>query len=404
MSASVKASESSDTNVLDLFVILAVQGKMILLITGGAALVSLLVALLLPKVYTATVTIMPPQQDQSTTNALLGQLIGGGVSGGGGLASALGLKNPNELYVGILKSRTIADRLIDQFGLKVLYGEDNLVDTRRALEDNTTIIAGKDGLIKIEFEDKDPKRAAAVANAYVKELEALTANLAISDASRRRLYFQKQVDDALEALHKAETALKVVQEQTGLIKPDDQAKPIFEAVFTLRAQIAAKEIELAVMSSFATDKNPNYVRAQQELAGMRKQLAGLERDNKLGSGDILIPIGKVPAAGMEYVRKYRDVKYQEAVYELLAKQLEIARIDEGKSATIIQVVDKAVEPDRKSKPKRALIVALSTLIAGMLAALIALVRAIFARSMADPAIAAQWKMLREQISKPLIRS
>jgi uncharacterized protein involved in exopolysaccharide biosynthesis len=335
---------------------------------------------------------------------LLGQLIGGGVSGGGGLASALGLKNPNELYVGILKSRTIADRLIDQFGLKVLYGEDNLVDTRRALEDNTTIIAGKDGLIKIEFEDKDPKRAAAVANAYVKELEALTANLAISDASRRRLYFQKQVDDALEALHKAETALKVVQEQTGLIKPDDQAKPIFEAVFTLRAQIAAKEIELAVMSSFATDKNPNYVRAQQELAGMRKQLAGLERDNKLGSGDILIPIGKVPAAGMEYVRKYRDVKYQEAVYELLAKQLEIARIDEGKSATIIQVVDKAVEPDRKSKPKRALIVALSTLIAGMLAALIALVRAIFARSMADPAIAAQWKMLREQISKPLIRS
>jgi uncharacterized protein involved in exopolysaccharide biosynthesis len=374
------------------------------LITGGAALVSLLVALLLPKVYTATVTIMPPQQDQSTTNALLGQLIGGGVSGGGGLASALGLKNPNELYVGILKSRTIADRLIDQFGLKVLYGEDNLVDTRRALEDNTTIIAGKDGLIKIEFEDKDPKRAAAVANAYVKELEALTANLAISDASRRRLYFQKQVDDALEALHKAETALKVVQEQTGLIKPDDQAKPIFEAVFTLRAQIAAKEIELAVMSSFATDKNPNYVRAQQELAGMRKQLAGLERDNKLGSGDILIPIGKVPAAGMEYVRKYRDVKYQEAVYELLAKQLEIARIDEGKSATIIQVVDKAVEPDRKSKPKRALIVALSTLIAGMLAALIALVRAIFARSMADPAIAAQWKMLREQISKPLIRS
>ena len=367
----VSTSADDEINLLDLAVVLAKQKKLIGATTLAAAIVSLLVAFLLPNIYTGTAVIMPPQKDQSSATALIGQLIGGGSAGGSGLATAIGLKNPNDLYVGILKSRTIADRLIERFKFQELYGEDTLVETREELAENTTITAGRDGLIKIEFEDKDPKRAADVANAYIEELERLTESLAISEASQRRLYFQKQVDQNREELAKADLELKAVQEKTGLIKPDEQAKAIFEAVATLRGRIVAKEIELSALRTFATERNPDYVRARQELSGMKAQLAGLERDNQLGSGDILVPTSKVPEAGLEFLKRYRDVKYYETVYDLLAKQLELAKIDEGKNATIIQMVDKATVPDKKSGPKRALIVAISTFLVVIAAMLFA---------------------------------
>jgi uncharacterized protein involved in exopolysaccharide biosynthesis len=389
--------EQGEINLLELLIVLAKHKKMIAATTLAAALISLLVALLLPKVYTGAATIMPPQKDQSSAVAVLGQLIGGGATAGGGIASALGLKNPNDLYVGILKSRTIADRLIDRFKLKELYDQETLVETREELADNTTITAGKDGLITVEFEDKDPKRAAGVANAYVEELELLTANLAISEASQRRLYFQKQVDQTRESLARADSALKDVQEQTGLIKPDDQAKPIFEAVATLRGQIAVKEVELAAMKTFATDRNPDYIRVQEQLRSMKKQLAGLETDNQLGRGDILVPTSKIPEAGLEYLRKFRDVKYYETVYELLARQLELAKVEEGKNAIIIQLVDKAIEPDKKSKPKRALIVILATLMAAVLAAFWALIKEAHEQARSDPSQTERMSRLREYL-------
>jgi tyrosine-protein kinase Etk/Wzc len=357
-----------DIALSDLVTILFKQRKIIGMATLAMACLSLVVAFSLPVKYTAIAIIMPPQQDQSTANAILGQIIGGS-SATGGVAAALGLKNPNDLYVGILKSRTIADAMIQRFKFMALYDEDTLIDTRKELESNTTITAGKDGLIKIEFEDEDPNRAAAVANAYIEELEKLTATLAISEASRRRLYYETQVGQARAALTRADAALQSVQERTGLIKPDDQARAIFEVVANLRARIAAKEVELAAMKTFATDQNAEYRRGVEELVGMQKQLSGLERDNRMRGGNILIPTRKVPEAGREYLKSYRDVKYYESVYELLAKQLELAKIDEGKNATIIQVVDKAVEPDKKSKPKRSLIVVLSTLLAFILSAL-----------------------------------
>jgi uncharacterized protein involved in exopolysaccharide biosynthesis len=369
-SMALDAVPAGELHLSDLALALSKHRKLILGLTLACALFSLAAALLLPKVYTGTAVLMPPQQDPSSATAVIGQLLGG-AAGGAGVAAALGLKNPNDLYVGILQSRTIADRLIERFGLQELYGEDSLVDTREKLADNTIIVASKDGLIRVEFEDKDPRRAAEVANAYVQELEALTGGLAMTDAARRRLYFQKQVDQARAALSKADRGLKAVQEKTGLIKPDEQAKPIFEAMATLRGQIAAKEISLAAMGSFATDQHPAYLRGQQELQGMKKQLAGFERDNKLGGGDILIPTSKVPEVGLQWLEQFREVKYYETVYEILAKQLEFAKVDEGKNAIVIQLVDRAAVPDKESRPRPLLIVVLGTVLGAIASAFLA---------------------------------
>jgi uncharacterized protein involved in exopolysaccharide biosynthesis len=273
-----------------------------------------------------------------------------------------------------------------------------MVETRNDLASNSGITAGKDGLITISVDDEDPKRAAAIANAYVEELDRLSQSLAVTEAAQRRLFFERQLKQAKDDLSKAEVALKVTQEKTGLIKLDDQGRAIIEAVATLRGQISAKEVELQAMRTFTTEKNPDYIRAQQQLSGLRTELGKLERAQISGVGDILLSTRQVPEAGLEYVRKYRDVKYQETIFELLAKQFEAAKIDEAKEAGIIQIVDPAIAPDRKSRPKRALIVIATTLLAAMVAVFWAFVREARARISRDPAGAARLAALHRHIA------
>ncbi len=351
--------------VLDSLIIIAKHKKLVAVITSAMTLMCLTIALLLPNVYTGIVKLMPPQQSQSSAAMLLGQLGGLGLLAGG----QLGIKNPNDLYVGMLNSRTVADALIERFKLQQLYDAGTMVETRKVLAENTAITAGKDGLITIEVDDNDPSRAAAMANAYAEQLDKLTQTLAVTEAAQRRLFFARQVKEAKDNLAAAEILLKTTQEQTGLIKLDDQGRAIIEAVATLRAQIAAKEIELRSMRTFATQGNPDYIRVQEQLVGLQTELSKLERRRSTTAGDVLVPTAKVPQAGLEYLRRFRDVKYHETVFELLAKQFEMAKIDEAKDAAIIQVVDRAVPPDRKSKPKRLLIVVLG-MIAGLFLALI----------------------------------
>jgi len=387
-------SEEVEFSLLELLIVLVKHKKLILGTIFTAAVLSAIVSLLLPNIYTGTARVLPPQQSQSNAAIMLGQLgTLAGMAGG-----SLGIKNPNDMYVGMVKSRTVADRIISRFDLKQLYGKDTMVDTRKTLASNTTVLAGKDGLITIDFEDKEATRAAAVANAYVEELDTLTQVLAVTEAAQRRLFFERQLQQARKDLAHAEVALKKTQEDTGLIKLDDQGRALIEAVAALRGQVSAKEVELRAMRTFTTEKNPDYVRTQQQLAGLRAELAKLERGHASSQGDNLLPTGKVPEAGLEYVRKYRDVKYQETIFELLARQFEAAKLDEAKEAAIIQVVDKAVVPDRKSKPKRALIVILVTLVASFGSLLWVLVIEARERASRDPVQAARLAALRRYAS------
>jgi capsule polysaccharide export protein KpsE/RkpR len=204
-----------------------------------------------------------------------------------------------------------------------------------------------------------------------------------------------QLAKAKEGLTKAEAAMRKVQQETGILKLDDQAKPIFDAMATIRGLIASKEVEIEGMKSFATEKNADLILARQVLAGMQKQLALLQKNDVVGNGDILVPTGRIPELGLEYLRRLRELTYYETLYQALAKQYETARIDAGKTATVIQSVDKAIVLDKKTKPVRSLIVIISAFVAGVLAVLAAFVMDKLEQFRQDPAGGEKMRLLRE---------
>lgn len=388
--------DDDEINLMGLLLVVAKHNRFIIKWTGIAALLAIVVSLIMPNIYTAETVIMPPREAPSTASMMFGQLSSlGGMSPGA--ATILGMKNPSDLYVTMLKSRSIADALITRFKLKALYDAKTMKDTRKELEYQSKITAAKDGFITIEYSNKDPQLAATITNAYVEELRNLSQNLALTEASRRRLFLEQQLTASKLALENAERSLKESQEKTGLISLDKQGDAMIGAVASLRAQVAAKQVELSAMRVFATAQNPDYRQGLEMIAGLKAQLAKLERENVGGNGDIMVPTAKIPELGLAYVRKLREVKYQESLYELLSKQLEMAKIDEVKSATIIQVVDIALPPEVKSKPKRALIVILATILAFFITMLLAFFKEANAKSSNNSESAQRLSLLRRYL-------
>lgn len=389
-----------EISLLDLIIVLAERRRTILAVTGVFAIGALVVSLLIPKSYTATVVLLPPQQSSSVGSMLASQLgsLGSMAALAGG---SLGLKNPNDMYVAMMKSRTVEDGMVQRFGLMQEYKQQYLSNARKAFESHTTVDGnGKDGLIRISVEDHSAKRAADLANGYVDEFRDLSQNLAITEASQRRLFFQQQLEQAKDNLANAEEALKATEQKTGLIQLDSQARALIESAASLRAQIAAKEVQIQGMRTYATGENAELIQAQQELDSMRTQLARLggSEDN---ADSLIVPKGKVPEAGLEYVRKLRDVKYYETIFDILARQFEIAKLDEAKEGALIQVVDPAIVPDRKSSPKRALIIIVATFAGLFLGVLLALFQAGWARLKDDPESSAKLALLKRILrSKP----
>jgi uncharacterized protein involved in exopolysaccharide biosynthesis len=337
-------------------VVFAGAWRFLLKVTAVFVLIAAIVSFVLPNRYTATTVILPPQQNMSSGAALMAQLGSANplISLAGG---SLGLKNPNDLQVAMLKSRTVEDAMLDRFQLMALYRDKRRSDARKDFEKATDIESGvKDGLIRVSVTDKDPQRAAAMANAYVDEYKKFSATVAVTEASQRRLFFEQQLAQAKDNLANAEEALKATEQKTGLIQLDGQARAVIESVAQLRAQVAAKEVQIRAMREFATDQNPDLQIAQEELSGLQAQVSRMGAGQDRASGDLLMPKGSVPEAGLDYVRKLRDVKYNETIFELLAKQYEAAKIDEARQGAVIQVVDRAIEPDKKSFPPRLLII------------------------------------------------
>ena len=362
-------SQSARTgDEISLLVLLSVLVKHKQLVLGLPFVVAVVVSgitLTMPNIYTGTTKILPPQQNQSGASALVSQL--------GGLAALAGAvtKSSTDIYVGMLKSRTVADNLIQKFGLMKVYDAEYPSMARKRLDRETVILAGKDGIVTIEVDDKDPKRAAELANAYVDELLKISQVLAVTEAAQRRLFFERQFAQAKENLANAEVLARQALQQGGLVKVDDQGRTLVEATARIRVLISIKEVQIGAMRAFATDLNPDLRLAQQELDSLRRELAKME-----GTGTAAKSAGNAAGSGqgMDSLRLLRDVKYREVIFEALARQYELAKIDEAKDSAVVQVMDKAVEPDRKSKPVRSVIVLLSALAAGIFAGFWAFVR------------------------------
>ena len=338
--------------------------RTVLIVTAIAAGV----AFLWPPKYRAEAVILTPQPQQPSLSAIA-QLSGlgqGGALSGLSLLSGFGFRNAADLYVGILESRTIADTLINKFHLKQVYDAKDYYATRKKLARNTEIKAGRDTLIRIQVEDRDPHRAADLTNAYVDALAEQNSRVAVTEASQRRQFFEAQLEKEKDVLSESEVALRNTQESTGLIAPGGQAEGIIRAVSQLHVQILAQEAKIDAMQAYVTEDNPRLKVAKSELSGLRSALSKLERGNHL-PGTPEVPTSQLPEAGLEYLRKYRDVRYHEALFEILSKQYEAARLDEAKSSALIQVIDRAVVPERRSWPPRTLLI-LSAAILALLAA------------------------------------
>ena len=387
-----EASSAKNVDFVDVLIILARHKKLIVGLPILAAVLSAAVSLILPSTYVASTKLLPPQQAQSSAAALLSQL--GGVAGA--MAGTAGLKNPSDIYVGMLKSRRIEDNLVNRFSLKAVYKADLQEKARQRLESNTVITAGKDGFINIEVEDSDKKRVAQLANAYVEELIHLSSGFAITEAAQRRSFYEHQLELAKNKLAEAEVDLKGAIDRHGVISVDSDSRAVVETIARLRAQISAKEIQLNSLGAFVTETNVEYIRAQQELTSLRTELSRLENGQP----------GKVSGSnsdsgnnrGLESVRLLREVKYRQMLYELLAKQYEVARLDEAKDPSSIQILDAATEPERRAKPKRAFIVIAATLASFLLSVIGAFLTE--ARLCASQEKQKKWNELRALLSRP----
>jgi capsule polysaccharide export protein KpsE/RkpR len=310
--------------------------------------------------FTAKVTIMPPQQGPSSA-ALISQL--GSLASLTGLGNGSGMRDPNDLYLAILQSDTIGDALIKRLDLLSVYHTKKLSEARRVLSANTKFLSQNGGLISITVKDGDPHRAAQIANAYVDELHAINSHLVIGEAGVRRLFFSQQLTLEKDRLTDAEIALKETEEATGAVSPSGQTGLAIGQVAQLQSQIISHEVQLDTMRNSATDQNPDVIRLNSELQSLREQLRQMESAKKgRNPGDILLTPRALPADQLEFLRKQRDVQYHTLIFDLIARQFEAARLDEAKASPVIQVLDPAEPPDRKSSPFRAL----WTLIGGIL--------------------------------------
>ncbi|MGA2535334.1 MAG: hypothetical protein ABSF53_04920, partial [Terracidiphilus sp.] len=288
--------------VFDLSLALARHKLRTLGLIAGAAIVAASCALLLPSIYESSTKILLPQQTPSIASMFGGSSLAGLTGGSHDLSAAL--KNPTDIYVSMLQSRTIADAIISRFHLMSVYKSRRQMDCRKTLGGNVVVSTEKGNVISITVDDRDARRSAEIANGFVAELTTLNQSLAVSEAARRRIFFEAQLGDEREALVVAEGNMLDTQRSSKLIAPESQTKATMEGIARLREEIAEREVQLRMAQTYATDRNANVQRLTAEVAGLRDQLTGFERQGE--APDDLLPTSKLPQAGLDYLRRARE--------------------------------------------------------------------------------------------------
>jgi capsule polysaccharide export protein KpsE/RkpR len=280
---------------------------------------------------------------------------------GGMAASLLGLKSPGEVFVSMMNSDTVRDRIIDRFNLMKLYGTKFIEDARKKMSKNAKIMAGKkDGILVIEVTSTAPKLAAEMANAFIDELEKLLQSLANQEAKGRLAFLEKERLQTSQNLTKAEEAMRHFSEKNSVLQIDTQTKGALEYIARLRAEIDSKEVSIQVLRQQATPFNYDVVRLETEIKGMKEKLRTAECQYDSNLTDVCLPTNKTPGLALEYIRLYREAKFQESLYQLYIKLVEIARMDMARDIAVIQVVDAAKPPEKRSNKRL-----IPSLLAGM---------------------------------------
>ncbi len=349
--------DEQEINLLELLQVIVKRKAIIIKLCSAAVILSVCYSLFLKNIYTASAKILPPQKDSGGgLSALLSQTGGlaGLAAGGIGGGSA-------DLFMGILKSRSVADAVIKRLDLQTEFRTKTIDDARKMLEGAVKFQAGKDGIITISADNKNPQKAALLANTFVDELARRSIQLNLSKAGTERMFLEKRLEVVKQDLKNAENDMRAFQEKYKTIKADSQATVAIEGIAKLKAEIITKEVQLATLRNSMTDESNDVKALLAAISRLKSQLGAMTGSG--GTDNIIPSTGNVPGIGIEYVRKLRELKIQEAIFEQISKQFEVAKINEAKDSSSLQVLDEAVPPVMKSKPKRSLIVILSTVTA-----------------------------------------
>jgi len=347
------AYEEDEIDLLDLALVLAKHKRLIIGIAFVACLVALILGFIMTPIYRAETHLVPPQ-------SLAGQLPSGILTmippEFRTLAIQSGaIKTTADLVAGIAKSRTLVDNIIDKFNLMDYYHAEKRDVARSALSGAISAkVDEKTSLITIAVEDKDPVMAADMTNAIADELQKLLQGLALTQVSQQRLFLEIQLKQAHHNLMQAEEEFQKYQAQSGLLNVDVQMQALMDSIANIQAQIAVKEVQLKAARTFATAQNPEIKRLQAELAGLKKELKNLEAKAGTDNPNFIPAFEEIPKAGMEYARRLRDLKFQETLYETLLQQYQAAVMAEASEGLVLQVIDPAIPPELKIKPRRKL--------------------------------------------------
>jgi len=344
-----------EISLLELLQVIVRRQELVIRTTLGAAVLALVISLFIPNTYSAVAKVIAPQKESAGgLSALFGQLGGFAALAGGSLGGGAN----TDLYLGILKSRSVADAVIKRLDLQKEFRKKTPDEARKKLANVVKFKANiKDGIITITAQNKNPKMAADIANAMVEELGRKSVQLNLTKAGMERAFLDKRLEVVKVDLKRAEEDLRDFQQKNKTIRVDSQAAVAIEGIARLKAEIVTKEVQLASLRSYQTDESPEVKAIQAALSRLRGQLATMAGSG--GGGDIIPAAGNVPSLGIEYVRRVRELKVQEAIFEQLTKQHEIAKLNEAKDSSSLQVLDEAVVPFKKSRPQRTLIVLLA---------------------------------------------
>jgi uncharacterized protein involved in exopolysaccharide biosynthesis len=340
----------------------------------GAFLASTLIAILIPNRYHAVTRLMPPDTQSTTGLGMLAAMAGkagtgSGVTGfGGGIASdLLGVKSSGALFVGIVGSQTVQDRVIREFDLQRVYGNSKIEDARNNLAEHTDIFEDrKSGIITIGVTDRDPKRAAAVAHAYVDELDRLVAQVSTSSARRERIFLEERLKTVKAELDTtAKTFSNFASKNTAIDIPA-QGKAMVEAAANLQGRLIAAQAELSGLQQIYTNNNVRVRSAEARVNELQKKLtelgAGDPGGNSKEEGALYPSIRRLPVLGVTYADLFLQTKIQATVFELLTQQYETAKVQEAKEIPSVKVLDTAIVPTKKAFPPRMLLTILGTLL------------------------------------------
>jgi len=360
--------DDTEVSLVDVLVAIGEQKYLLLRFVLVAAVLGLLLSFVLPPVYEAKTVIMPPEQAKPSLAASLA-----GLGSMAGIGDALGVKTPEEMYVGLLQSDSVANGLIDRFKLSERYRIKLRSETRLLLSKKTRISSDKKtGFISVAVWDKSPTFSAELANAYFDELKKLLDRLAVTDAQQRRVFFQQEIDRTLTRLSSAQSAFVQAQKKAGVVSLDEQVSSSIRASADLKARIEMLQVQLQSMRTYATEENPEVQRVLAEIQAMRNQLATLEQGSEGAS--VEEPSGD--SSAIANIRAYREVKYQEALLDQFRKQLELAKMDEAREGPLVQQVDAAVPPDRRSWPRRSFVIFVASVLGLLIGGGVVLFRAL----------------------------